>query len=98
MNPSPSPTLAIAGVTGTVGGHVAHLLSEAGLPLTLLARRPAKAPELPHAVVPPADYGERALCEQAPRGVEVLFVVSGRRDVERLTGRRPRTLEEVLRK
>jgi uncharacterized protein YbjT (DUF2867 family) len=77
-------TLGITGVTGAVGGHVARLLAADGLPLVLLARNPAKAPELPGAVVRPADYGDRQLCERSLEGVEALFMVSGRESETRM--------------
>ncbi|MCH6468891.1 SDR family oxidoreductase [Sinomonas terrae] len=81
---STPPPLAITGVTGTVGGLVSRLLAEAGVELRLLARTPAKAPELPGAVVLPCDYGDRALCERSLEGVETLFMVSGRENENRL--------------
>jgi uncharacterized protein YbjT (DUF2867 family) len=79
-----SPTLGITGVTGTIGAHVARLLSERGEPLVLLPRNPAKAPELPRAVVRAADYGDRPLCERSLEGVETLFMVSGRESEARM--------------
>lgn len=81
---STPPPLAITGVTGTVGGQVARELAQAGLELRLLARTPAKAPELPGAVVLPCDYGDRGLCERSLEGVETLFMVSGRENENRL--------------
>ncbi|AMM34100.1 Putative nucleoside-diphosphate-sugar epimerase [Sinomonas atrocyanea] len=79
-----SPTLGITGVTGAIGGHVARLLSERGEPLVLLPRDPAKAPELPRAVVRPADYADGNLCERSLEGVETLLMVSGRESERRL--------------
>ncbi|GAB3277290.1 SDR family oxidoreductase [Sinomonas notoginsengisoli] len=81
---SDSPTLGITGVTGTIGGQVARLLAEAGESLVLLARNQAKAPELPRAVVRPADYGNRNLCEHSLEGIETLFMVSGRESENRM--------------
>lgn len=81
---SDSPTIGITGVTGTIGGHVARLLSNSGLPLVLLPRNPAKAPTLPRAVVRPADYGDRNLCERSLEGIETLFMVSGRESATRM--------------
>ena len=43
------PPLAITGAYGNVGGVVARLLSERGLPLRLLANTPSRAPKLPGA-------------------------------------------------
>ena len=47
-----SPSLAVTGASGNVGGMAARLLSERGLPLRLLANTPSRAPKLPgaHAV------------------------------------------------
>ncbi|WP_138444369.1 SDR family oxidoreductase [Sinomonas susongensis] len=81
---STPPPLAITGVTGTVGGLVARELAGKGTELRLLARTPAKAPELPGAVVLRCDYGDRALCERSLEGVETLFMVSGRESENRL--------------
>jgi uncharacterized protein YbjT (DUF2867 family) len=81
---SDSPTIGITGVTGTIGGHVARLLSNSGLLLVLLPRNPAKAPTLPRAVVRPADYGDRNLCERSLEGIETLFMVSGRESATRM--------------
>ncbi|MDQ4491591.1 SDR family oxidoreductase [Sinomonas sp. ASV486] len=77
-------TIGITGVTGTIGGQVARLLAADDLPLVLLARTPAKAPKLPRAVVRPADYGDRPLCERSLEGVETLFMVSGRESETRM--------------
>ena len=43
------PSLAVTGASGNVGGVVARLLSERGLPLRLLANTPSHAPKLPGA-------------------------------------------------
>ena len=79
-----APPLAITGVTGTVGRLVAQQLAAEGIPLRLLARNQAKAPELPGAVVLPCDYGDRAVCEPSLEGVETLFMVSGRENEQRV--------------
>ncbi|WP_077489446.1 NAD(P)H-binding protein [Sinomonas mesophila] len=78
-------SLAITGATGAVGGLVARELAAEGLPLVLPARNEAKAPELPHAVVRPADYADRKLCEDSLAGIETLFMVSGRENEKRLS-------------
>ncbi len=39
--------LAITGATGHIGGQVARLLSDQGLPLILPLRNPSRAPRLP---------------------------------------------------
>ncbi|WP_422934348.1 NAD(P)H-binding protein [Sinomonas sp. P47F7] len=79
-----APPLAITGVTGVVGREVARQLAEAGLEVRLLARDPAKAPELPGAVVLPCDYGDPAVSGPSLAGVETLFMVSGRENEHRV--------------
>jgi len=67
------PTTAITGSTGTVGGIVARELSDTGMPLRLLVRDLARAPQLERAVAVKAVYGEPT---DALDGVELLFMVS----------------------
>jgi len=67
------PTTAITGSTGTVGGIVARELSDTGMPLRLLVRDLARAPQLERAVAALAVYGEPT---DALDGVELLFMVS----------------------
>ncbi|CAA9302735.1 MAG: hypothetical protein AVDCRST_MAG61-1153 [uncultured Friedmanniella sp.] len=70
------PPVAVTGATGAVGGMVARALVEAGVPLRLLVRTPAKAPSLPGCVVLPSSYGDGAASVQALEGAETLFMVS----------------------
>jgi len=72
MNPA-LPTTAITGSTGTVGGIVARELSDTGMPLRLLVRDLARAPQLERAAAAKAVYGEPT---DALDGVELLFMVS----------------------
>lgn len=67
------PTTAITGSTGMVGGIVARELSDTGMPLRLLVRDLARAPQLDRAVAAKAVYGEPT---DALDGVELLFMVS----------------------
>jgi len=67
------PTTAITGSTGIVGGIVARELSDTGMPLRLLVRDLARAPQLERAVAAKAVYGEPT---DALDGVELLFMVS----------------------
>ena len=43
------PPLGITGASGNVGGTVARVLAEAGIPMRLLANTPSRAPQLPGA-------------------------------------------------
>lgn len=79
-----SPTLAITGSTGALGGLVARELAAGGVPLRLLVREVAKAPALAGAVAHPYSYGDRAAAELALAGVQTLFMVSGHEGPGRL--------------
>lgn len=68
----------VTGATGNVGRRVAELLSERGLPLRLLVRDPARAPQLPGAEVAVGDYADPDSLDRAFAGVETLFVVSAK--------------------
>jgi len=76
-----SPTTAITGSTGIVGGIVARELSDTGMPLRLLVRDLARAPQLDRAVAAKAVYGEPT---DALDGVELLFMVSAAESATRL--------------
>lgn len=76
--------IAVTGVTGTVGRLVAQQLTERGLALRLLARTPARAPELPNSTVHPFSYDDRAASVAALRGVHTLFMVSASESATRL--------------
>ena len=77
-------TIAVTGATGSVGGAVAHLLSEAGLEQRLVVRSPDRAPQIPGAHVVQASYGDDEASDAALAGVDVLFMVSGAESAERL--------------
>ncbi|WPF82252.1 SDR family oxidoreductase [Sanguibacter sp. 4.1] len=77
-------TIAVTGATGSVGGAVAHLLSEAGLEQRLVVRSPDRAPQIPGAHVVQASYGDTEASDAALAGVDVLFMVSGAESAERL--------------
>ena len=71
-----NPTIAVTGASGHVGGAVATMLSEAGLPQRLIVRNPAKAPALDGAEVAVATYGDRDATMKALDGILTLFMVS----------------------
>lgn len=81
-------TLAVTGSTGVLGGHVARLLADAGVPQRLLVRTPAKAPALEGAVVLPFSYSDGVAAEAALAGVETVFMVSASESVDRLAQHR----------
>ena len=68
--------LAITGATGHIGGQVARLLSDQGLPLILPLRNPSRAPRLPGCEPRPFSYGDFELAREALQGVDALFMVS----------------------
>ncbi|GAB7037464.1 MULTISPECIES: SDR family oxidoreductase [Catenuloplanes] len=76
--------IAVTGVTGHLGGAVAHRLAEAGHPLRLIARTPSRAPSLPHATVAAASYGDHDAVVRALRGTEVALMVSAAESADRL--------------
>ncbi len=65
-------TLGITGATGAVGGRVARLLAERGLPQRLVVRDPSRAPELPGATVAQAAHDDPAAMRCAFKGVQTL--------------------------
>ncbi|ARC55542.1 Quinone oxidoreductase 2 [Frondihabitans sp. 762G35] len=81
---SESPTLAVTGATGYVGGAVAAALAEAGLPQRLVVRSAKRAPRLPGAEVAEASYGERSASVDALTGIRTLFMVSAAEAPDRL--------------
>ncbi|MBV9831082.1 MAG: NmrA family NAD(P)-binding protein, partial [Marmoricola sp.] len=84
-----SGEVAVTGATGAVGGQVARLLAEAGVPQRLLARSPERLPRLEYAE-PRAfgGYGDRAGTVSALEGVSTLFMVSAEEAADRLAQHR----------
>lgn len=78
------PPLAITGASGNVGGVVARLLSERGLPLRLLANTPSRAPKLPGAHTVQCSYEDTPASREALTGVDVLFMASAPESEDRL--------------
>lgn len=77
--------IAVTGATGTVGGQVAGLLAERGIPQRLVVRDPVRAPELAGADVRGIrDYGARDDVRGALDGVDTLFLVPAQESADRL--------------
>jgi NAD(P)H dehydrogenase (quinone) len=72
-----TPTLAVTGSTGRLGGRVARRLAAAGVPQRLLVRDRARAPRLTGTEVATAEYGDRKAGRRALAGIRTLFMVSG---------------------
>ena len=79
-----TPTLAVTGATGVLGGFVARYLADRGIAQRLLVRTPAKAPALPESTVHQFSYSDQDAATTALRGVETLFMVSAHESAERL--------------
>ncbi|MEJ3404306.1 SDR family oxidoreductase [Rathayibacter sp. YIM 133350] len=79
-----SPTLAITGSTGTLGGMVARALAASGVPQRLIVRSLDRAPVLDDAIAVEADYGDADAAARALEGVETLFMVSATETDHRL--------------
>ena len=75
--------IALTGSTGAVGGTAAHLLADAGVPVRLLVRDPARAPHLSGSDVRQATYGDAGFVA-ALDGVDTVFMVSGHEAADRL--------------
>ncbi|NQX04680.1 SDR family oxidoreductase [Rathayibacter sp. VKM Ac-2856] len=79
--PSTLPPIAVTGSTGAVGGGVARLLADAGVPLRLLARDPSRAPELPGSAAIRSSFADPG---DALDGVRLLLMVSAAENEHRL--------------
>lgn len=75
--------IVVAGATGRLGGKVARLLAAAGVPQRLLARDPARAPELPGARAVRCAYGDPA-ARDALAGAGPLLMVSASETPDRV--------------
>lgn len=83
--PSAHPlAIAVTGSTGRIGGIVARRLSEAGRPLRLLVRDPARAPQLHDTTVFEASYADKAAVRTALTGAKLAFMVSAAESADRV--------------
>jgi NAD(P)H dehydrogenase (quinone) len=77
--------IAVCGATGYVGGRVARLLSERGVPLRLVVRDTARAPSLPGADLRAASgYGAGEEMRAALEGASTLFLVPAEESLDRV--------------
>lgn len=77
--------IAVTGATGTVGGRVARLLAERGVPQRLVVREAARAPRLAGAEVRQIPgYGAGAEVREALDGVDTLFLVPAQESADRV--------------
>lgn len=78
-----TPTIAVTGATGVVGGGVSRRLASAGIAQRLVVRSPNRTPALAGAEVAAASYGDAAATRAALTGVHTVFMVSGAEDPNR---------------
>jgi uncharacterized protein YbjT (DUF2867 family) len=77
--------IAVTGATGALGGTVARALAARGVRQRLVLRDPSRAPRLEHSeVVSVPSYGDTAAMRDGLRGVDTLFLVSGREQKDRV--------------
>ncbi|MGO1726183.1 SDR family oxidoreductase [Glutamicibacter ardleyensis] len=84
MNNTTGASIAVTGVTGVLGGYIANELAAHGVAQRLLARTPAKAPQLPHSSVHPFSYSDQTAAIEALTGVQTLLMVSASESADRL--------------
>lgn len=80
--------IAVTGATGHLGGRVAALLADAGVPMRLVVRAPERAPALPDAEVAQASFGDADAVRAALSGIEVALMVSAGESADRLADHR----------
>lgn len=79
-----TPTLAVTGSTGALGGKVAAILAAHDIPLRLLARDPDRAPKLPRSSAVHSSYAQAESTVNSLHGIDVLFMVSASESADRL--------------
>jgi uncharacterized protein YbjT (DUF2867 family) len=76
--------IAVTGATGNIGGRVASLLADRGVPQRLVVRDPGRAPRLPGAEVAVASYDEPDAMRTAFAEVDTLLLVSAAEHPDRV--------------
>jgi NAD(P)H dehydrogenase (quinone) len=77
--------IAVTGATGELGGRVARGLAALDVPQRRLVRDPERAPRFAHSeLVSVPSYGDGAAMRDALRGIDTLFLVSGREQLDRV--------------
>lgn len=77
--------LAVTGSTGRLGGRIARLLAEAGVPQRLLVRDLARAPQLPQSTAVVAPFSDRAAVRQALADIDVALMISAAETPDRVS-------------
>jgi NAD(P)H dehydrogenase (quinone) len=77
--------IAVTGATGELGGRIARSLAARGVPQRLVVRDPSRAPRLEHTeVVSVPSYGDGPAMRDGLRGIDTLYLVSGREQRDRV--------------
>ena len=76
--------IAVTGATGAIGGRVATLLAERGVPQRLVVRDPGRAPHLDDAETVVASYDQPDAMRAAFAGVDTLLLVSAAEHPDRV--------------
>lgn len=84
MPDATTPTVAVTGATGRLGGRVARRLAGRGTAQRLAVRSPERAPRLPGATAVACRYDRPDQVRSALSGVETVFMVSGSETPDRV--------------
>jgi NAD(P)H dehydrogenase (quinone) len=79
-----TPTVAVTGATGRLGGRVARRLADRGIAQRLAVRTPERAPQLPGATAVACHYDRPEQVRRALAGVETVLMVSGSETPDRV--------------
>ena len=82
------PPIAVTGSTGRLGGRIARLFADSQVPMRLVVREAARAPDLPGAEVAVAEYADRDAARAALAGTAVLLMVSASEAADRAAQQR----------
>ncbi|MFE4503010.1 SDR family oxidoreductase [Rhodococcus sp. NPDC056743] len=77
-------TIAVTGATGHIGGEVARILTDAGVPLRLIARSVSRLPQLPGTETAEAAYSDHDRAAAALTDINILFMVSAAESADRV--------------
>ena len=84
MPDTQTPTVAVTGATGRLGGRVARRLADRGIAQRLAVRSPERAPQLPGATPVACRYDRPDQVRSALAGVETVLMVSGSETPDRV--------------